>query len=1119
MATARVDASARRRILRGRGLRVKSLTALLAAVAGGLAACGGGDGSSAETLPPLGAISKADYVVHEAERGAFPLVVKGVATPIVVDADDLAPVVRVVGDLQADVQRVTGVQPAVAHAVPAGAKKVILVGTLGHSALIDALVAEDKLDVSAIQGKWETFLIQPVERPMAGVDRALVVVGADKRGAIYGAYDVSRNIGVSPWYWWDDVTPEHQDTLYVKYGRWSQGTPAVQFRGFFINDENPQTGRWALKTFGPGKGVIEKPTCDASGCTWAPLAYPGGLVKEYWEKVFEVALRLRANYFWPAVWGRQFAYDDPENLDTVARYGIVYGTSHEAPMGRGIEEWNQQSYKAVRDSDGNITQAGTDAWGGTGEWSFVRNPEALKAYWTEGIQRIKEKGLDAVVTMAMRGQGDFPPTDFAAGKTVMEDVLAAQRQILVDVLGEQQAAAIPKVWLLYKEVQTYWDEAQGALRPPEDVTVVWCDDNWSNMRKLQSPDEPARSGGYGIYYHFDYVGADRNYKWIDTQLLPNVWEQLHLVHSYGVDRLWVVNVGDMKNEEVPLQFFLDYAWDPSAIPVDELGGWERRWAKQQFGAAQAEAIAEVLHAYAKLQSDRKPELLNRRNWLDEAGNARTSDQVYFASGAAGARTYYDMNPFSLTHYREMELVVDQWLVLADQVEAIKAQLPADKRDAFFELVEYEVKATANLYALRLAEFKNILYAAQGRISTPEWAAVAQARFADDQALADHYNEELAGGKWWGWQTQPKIDYGDQDRYGGNAPWQQPELNNDAIADAIFPPVLWTDFTSHAKEMGVTVDGAPLPFDGAGATSHWTTGETVALPTFSPHQTQPAQWIEVFSRGQSSFSFQIDAPEWITVALEPDVAFLDGYTKEARATLTVNDWAAAEDATITVTGNGQTVTIPVVVDRPAVPASFTGFVEANGYVSMNADHYSRKVDATPVAWTLLPDIGRTGNGVTPFPVTAAAVEPGGASPRLEYDVLVTSPDVEAVKINVYVSPRNNVRRDAVLNAAANGAVAVLGDGLRYAVSVDDGDPQVVDINVGADDIFLNGIWGRNTSNNVNLTTTELAVSGPGVHTVKVWMVDPGVIFQKVVVDTETGELAQSYFGPPESLQVQ
>jgi hypothetical protein len=720
----------------------------------------------------------------------------------------------------------------------------------------------------------------------------------------------------------------------------------------------------------------------------------------------------------------------------------------------------------------------------------------------------------------MRGAGDFPPTDYAGGKAVMESVLAAQRQILNDVLGEAQATALPKAWLLYKEVQTYWDTAQGALRPPEDVTVVWCDDNWSNMRKLQSPDEPHRSGGYGIYYHFDYVGADRNYKWIDTQLLPNVWEQLHLVYSYGVDRLWVVNVGDMKNEEVPLQFFLDYAWDPASLTVDKIGDWEQRWARQQFGAAQGDAIAEVLREYEKLQSDRKPELLNRRNWLDSSGAAQVSDRAYFASGAAGARTYYDDNPFSLTHYREMEQVVDAWAVLAEKVEAIKVQLPADKKDAFFELVEYEVRASANLYALRMAEFKNILYAAQGRISAPAWAAVAEARFADDQALADYYNEALAGGKWWGWQTQPKIGYGDQDRYGGNAPWQQPELSDDAIADAIFPPLVWTDFTGHAREMGVTVDGAPLPFDGAGATSYWTTGTTLPLPTFSPQQTQPAQWIEVFSRGQSSFDFQIHAPAWLTVSLTPDVAFLDGYSSEARATLTVNDWAAAENDVITVTGNGngQTVTVPVVVAKPEVPATFAGFVEANGYVSIEADHFSRKVDADPIAWTVLPDIGRTGNGITPFPVTAAAVAPGGASPHLEYDVLLTRADVSEVKVNVYVSPRNNVRRNAVLNASANGAAAVLGDGLEYAVSVDDGTPQVVDINVGADDIFLNGLWGRNTSNNVNLTRTALSVSGPGAHTIKIWMVDPGVILQKLVVDTETGELAESYFGPPESLRV-
>ena len=1101
-----------------------------------LTSCSSDKDSSNQPSPqPQGDPSTENYITNAKPSAGFALVEGAAAATLVVSSADYAGVVRVAGDLQADIERVTQVKPTLANdAVPAGTKTAVIIGTVGKSALIDGLVSSGKLDAGWLKdgskAKWETFLIQVVDNPMPGVDQALVIAGSDQRGTIYGVYDVSRKMGVSPWYFWDDNPPAHQSAVYVKSGRYSQGTPAVKFRGFFINDEKPSTVGWAIKTFGQGKAVIPRPSCtgpDKSSCTSSDNSYPNGLNHLYYEKVFEVALRLRANYFWPAVWSSQFGDDDPENLATVAKYGMVYGTSHEAPMVRGIEEWNKRVTAPKKDADGNLTNAGMDPWGGDGEWSFVRNPDSLKAYWREGVQRMKDVGFDAVVTMAMRGTNDFPSTDYAQGKTVMKDVLDSQKAILNDVFGEEKAKEIPKVWLLYKEVQTYWDADQGALRPPDDVTVVWCDDNWGNMRKLHDKNEPPRSGGYGVYYHFDYVGAGRNYKWIDTQLLPNTWEQLNLLYDYGVKQLWVVNVGDMKNEEVPLQFFLDYAWNPAALTSDKITAWEKQWATEQFGATQAEAIADVIHTYSTLQSDRKPELTNRRLWLDATNNIHQSDIEYFNSSMDPAtRVYYDANPFSLTHYREMETVVGKWQALAAKVEQIKAALPAEKQDAFYELVYYEVKASANLYKIREAQFKNILYSAQGRLSTTDWGSKAQSLFDEQQGMSDYYNTALAGGKWVNWQTQPKLGYGDRDRYGSNAGWQQPQMttngDDNAIADALFPLVVNPAVAAAtAPELGVTIDGAPMPFNNSGAISHWTTGTTPALPTFSKNQTQPAQYIELFSRGAGEIPFTIDAPAWLKVTTDPAVTTLGAANKEVRATFEVADWSKAADGVITVSGNGQTIEIPVKVDSAQAPATFKGFVESNGYVSMEADHYTRVVNKAPLTWTRIPDIGRTGSGMKAFPIDADAVTPaaGGDTPRLEYDVFVTNPSATEIKVLAYLSPRNNVRRNSHLAADAKSAASREGEGLRYAVSIDDAAPQVIDINIGNDDIFLNGTWERHTSDNVNLTSSTHAVAGPGAHTVKIWMVDPNVIVQKVVVDTGTGELAESYFGPPESLRLQ
>ncbi|MEV4017459.1 glycosyl hydrolase 115 family protein [Nonomuraea angiospora] len=1005
--------------------------------------------TAAVPSPPARAQAPGTYISSSGGPGRFPLATAGRAAPIVVSADDHAGVVRVAGDLQADIERVTGVRPALAKDEVPSQDDVVLVGTIGRSPLIDRLISTGKLDVSGIAGRWETSLEQVVQNPAPGVRRAFVIAGSDQRGTIYGAYNVSRQIGVSPWYWWDDVPARHRDALYVLPGRHTQGTPKVKYRGFFINDENPNLGTWAPRHFGPGK---------AQG-------YPGGFNGGFYAKVFEVMLRLKANYLWPAVWGRAFAEDDPDNHRIASAYGVVMGTSHEAPMMRGIEEWNRHAVAAVRDSQGNIVTPGRDPYGGTGEWSFRRNGEAIKKYWADGIRRMKEQGFEGVVTLGMRGNGDVSLPD-GDGIELMRSILASQREILARESGEE-LESIPQVQTLYKEVQRYWDQG---LRPPDDVTVVFCDDNWGNLRKLPDQSLPKRAGGYGMYYHFDYVGGGRNYKWVDTINLASTWEQLDLAYSYGVDRLWVVNVGDMKNEELPLQFFLDYAWDPDRLPLEKLDDWERAYAAQSFGPERAAEIAEVLHEYGRLQARRKPELLNRRISLDPAA-------------PAGIR-YDDDTPFGLTSYREMDRVVAEWQHLADKAEKIRKNLPPGYDDAYYQLVHYQVKATANLYELRRAQFTNLLYARQGRAAANAQADLAQARFDADQAMNAHYGE-LAGGKWKDFQLQPKIGYGDVERYGPNAPWQQPEKDNVALPDAFYPHLVRTQ-VPEAAELGVAIDGSDRWWPDA-------SGEAV-LPAFSPYQAYPAQYVEVFNRGTTPFGYTVTpARPWVSVTPQSGTV-----TDQVRVTVKVDYSRAPKGRTevpITVAGAGRQVTVKAVIDNPATRPR--GFVEAGGHVAMEAGHYSRAVGP----WRVIPGLGRTSDGVTPLPVTAPRQTPGGGSPRLEYTTTLFT--TGQVKVSVLLSPRNN---------------ALPADGLTYAVSIDDQPPQRVNVTTatGANDTTMNRQWERNTSDNVNVTTTTHTVATPGVHVVKFWMVDPTVVLQRIVVDT--GGVLPSYLGPPESRRV-
>ncbi|BCJ48760.1 hypothetical protein Asp14428_02350 [Actinoplanes sp. NBRC 14428] len=752
--------------------------------------------------------------------------------------------------------------------------------------------------------------------------------------------------------------------------------------------------------------------------------YPNGLNAAYYAKVFETMLRLRANYLWPAVWGRAFAEDDPQNHATASFYGVVMGTSHEAPMMRGIEEWNRHPT-------------------GTGEWSFRRNPDAIKAYWRDGAERMARERIEGVVTLGMRGNGDVSLPD-GDGIDLMSSIIDTQRQILRDT----GLIGAPQVQTLYKEVQRYWDQG---YRPPDDVTVVFCDDNWGNMRKFPDASLPPRGGGYGMYYHFDYVGGGRNYKWVDTVNLTNTWEQLHRAYTSGIDRLWMVNVGDLKNEEEPTQFFLDYAWNPAAIPLHGIGEWERGYAAQNFGAELAPAIADLLGDYGYLQSRRKPELLNRRITLDP-----TTREIRYDDQAS---------PFSLTDYGELDRVTAQWQALGARADRLRARVPAAWQDAFYQLVFYQVKATANLYALRRAEFTNILYAAQGRAVANELAREAEERFAEDQAMSAYYNTGLAGGKWRNWQLQPKIGYGNVERYGPNAPWQQPEKDNVALPDEIYPYLKRVEVPAEAG-MGVALDG----------------GDPRVLPEFSPYQAQEAQYLDVFNTGATPFAYRISAARpWVRIT--PAAGRVTG---QVRATVRV-DWSRAPAGVtrvpITVTGAGRTVVVEAPVRKPVLRPS--GFVEANGYVAMEAPHYTRKVGD----WRVLPRIGKTGDGLTAL---------SGPGSRLEYAMTLTT--TGPVRVSAVLSPRN-------------GTLPV--PGLRYAISVDDQPAQTVDViaATGANDTTMNRQWERNTSDNVTVTTTTHVIDRPGRHTLVFRTVDPTVILQRLVVDT--GGVKYSYLGPPES----
>ena len=350
---------------------------------------------------------------------------------------------------------------------------------------------------------------------MQVVGNTLVIAGSDKRGSIYGIYDLSQQIGVSPWYWWTDVPIPHRSNLFVGPGVFQQGPPDVKYRGIFLNDEAPDLTGWADEKF-------------------------GGYNHAFYTNVFELLLRLRANYLWPAMWNNCFSADDALNPKLADDYGIVMGTSHVEPMMRADKEWNRLGYTA-------------------GQWNYEKSPAELRAFWKEGLER--NKPYENIITIAMRGKIDTPMSE-SANIALLERIVADQRALIGDVM-QTNVESVPQLWALYKEVQEYYEKG---MRVPDDVTLLWCDDNWGDIRRLPTPEERGRAGGAGIYYHVDYVGGPRNYKWLNSTPITKVWEQMNLAYDYGADRIWIVNVGHLHHVTFPTEFFLTLAWSPKSWP-------------------------------------------------------------------------------------------------------------------------------------------------------------------------------------------------------------------------------------------------------------------------------------------------------------------------------------------------------------------------------------------------------------------------------------------------------------------------------------------------------------------------------------------------------------------------
>ena len=577
-------------------------------------------------------------------------------------AQEHACVQRAAATLQADFERVTGVRPVTSDA------PTILIGTVGVNKQIDQWVKQGVL--RDLKGKTEKYILKTI-------GNQLVIAGSDKRGTVFGIYELSQQIGVSPWYWWADVPVVKHTDLYIKKGEYTDGEPQVRYRGLFLNDEAPCLTTWVKNTFGTNYGD-----------------------HRFYEKVFELILRLKGNFLWPAMWGWAFYADDPENLKTADAMGVIMGTSHHEPMAR-----NHQEYARHRKE-----------WG---PWNYQKNKENLDRFFREGIERMK--GTDDIVTIGMRGDGDEAMSEDADTK-LLQTIVENQRKIIKQVTG-RPAKETPQVWALYKEVLDYYDKG---MRVPDDVLILLCDDNWGNVRRVPNAKERQHPGGWGLYYHVDYVGAPRNSKWLNVTPSQNMWEQLTLAADYGLDRMWILNVGDLKPMEYPITLFMDMAWNPRSVSRDVVATHTEPFCRQQFGDEQAAEAAHILNLCCKYAGRTTAEMMDARTYNVATGEWRRVADDYMRLEAEALRQYLTLKP--------------------------------EYRDAYQQIILFPVQAMSNLYQMYYAVAMNRYLAQQNLPEANEWAQRAREAFRRDSLLCVSYNHDIAGGKWNGMMIQKHIGY-------------------------------------------------------------------------------------------------------------------------------------------------------------------------------------------------------------------------------------------------------------------------------------------------------------------------------------------------------------------------
>ena len=944
----------------------------------------------------------------------FSLVGKKDKACVYYDAQDFEVVKTTAGLFANDVKEVSGQILGVATTKEAPQKNCIIVGTLGHNEWIDQMIAKKKLDVEPLKNRWESYLVQLVRNPLPGVDKALVIVGSDRRGAAYGLLSVSRTIGVSPWYWWADAPIVKKDQLHLKVDKYISKEPTVKYRGIFINDEDWGLYRWSKRNFEKEVG------------NFGPRTY---------AKVCELLLRLQANYLCPAMHDASMAFHRiPENRVVADRFAIIMGSSHCEPLlFNTASEWKRDKM---------------------GEWDYINNKKGVDSVLNA---RVKECApFENVYTLALRGLHDRAmnaSNDMGDRKDMLQEALMAQRQMLIDAIGKP-GEEIPQAFTPYKEVLDVYDEG---LELPDDVTIIWPDDNYGYMKRLSSPKEQKRSGRSGVYYHSSYLGKPHDHLWMNTVSPTLMYEELRKAYDATADRIWLLNAGDIKSCEFAVDYFLTMAFDIDAFNFERAANYRTEWLCGMLGDQYRNEYQDVVNSFYKLAFARKPEFMGwGYQWTtDKHGRERNTD-----------------TDFSLTNYREVDNRLNEYRRIGSIVEKILNNMSDEKQKAcFYQSLYYPVKGCELLNRMILDGQRNRWYSIQQRALTKELEKSAKACYDSLEIITNGYNS-LLGGKWNHVMT---MKQGFAAAY-----FELPKLRDVELAPT--------------ASLGVMAEGEAVL---KGLQSFH------SLPCFNTYLRQ-SYYVDVFNKGATPLKWKAAVTnDWILVSKK------SGETAtEDRIEVSI-DWAKVPAGerilgTLDITSDrGEKESVYISVFNPTSPSLAemdTLFVENNGYVSIDAASFHRKVENDAIKMIIIPNLGcentavQLGNPIAPAQRTA-----GRNTPRLEYDFYTF--EQGSVDVYTYVLPTFPISKDR--GYAGHEATNVE---TKYGVCIDEGPVMTP----STSSFEYAQIWYESVLKNCRINKTTLHIDKPGKHTVKIICGDAGTVLQKVVLDF--GGMKRSYMGP-------